>query len=687
MASDTHTARCPQCGQSFTSTVKMCPNDGTVLEHTAPSPTESQLGKVLDGKYRLDSFLSQGGMGAVFKATHVMLGKTVAVKLINQDLVASAEVVRRFQREARAATALNHPNIVSVYDLGQTPEGTLYIAMEFVDGPSLKSAIQNGGPVGPARAVALLRQVASALAVAHRAKIVHRDLKPHNIMLARQDGREVVKLVDFGIAKTFDESTQLTMDGDAIGTPHYMAPEQAEGRNVDTRSDLYSLGVIVYEMLTGQVPFNDSSTAAILVKHLREIPERPSLRNPGGRIPPELEAIALKCLEKDPAARFQSAEEFSAALEKAALAIPGADPAMQADATIRMPTASGAAAADEATMPMKATGSAPSPATAATVVAPVAAAAAAVRTERPAPPLPARPGRSDTRPTAVPPPGSPIPAAATASRSRSSNVGLVLGFVAVAVVLGAAGYYMNRQPAVDQAATAADTLAPAAVPAAAQQADATPPVPAEPPPPPAAAQAPAAGPQAAASAPAGTAPARTDGPAVTPRAPAPAAATAPRTVPSAPAAGVTGTTQPAPAARPQPAQAAAFPESPAVFFNCTGAAEICGPLRTAVADALDKAGMTSIRNAARADIEVDADAGVVDGKVTQQFGQTFAVRNYTVQFDGEAPQTGETVPMPSPASMSFDAQYGSERAAERSRVIAGDIVERVRAFVRKKRGG
>src|SRR5882672_1551367 len=257
MATDDGLTGCPQCGKRFPNTVRMCPDDGAVLEHATPTP--GQTGQVLDGKYRLDALLAEGGMGAVYRATHVMLGKTIAIKLIRSAIVASPEVVRRFQREARAATALNHPNIVAVFDLGQTAEGTLYIAMEFVNGPSLKSAISAGGPMAPARTVTLMRQIGSALAVAHKNKIVHRDLKPQNIMLARtDDGHELAKLVDFGIAKTFDEATQLTMAGDAIGTPHYMAPEQAAGQPVDARSDLYSVGIILYEMLAGEVPFHDT---------------------------------------------------------------------------------------------------------------------------------------------------------------------------------------------------------------------------------------------------------------------------------------------------------------------------------------------------------------------------------------------------------------------------------------------
>src|SRR5919201_389244 len=200
---------CSQCGQKFPTTVRMCPNDGTVLEHAAQTSTHA--GQILDSKYRLDALIAEGGMGAVYRATHVMLGKKVAIKLIRPELGTSPEIVRRFQREARAATALNHPNIVSVYDLGQTPDGTLYIAMEYIDGPSLKTLIQAGRAIPPLRTIAILRQGGSAPATAHRHNIIHRDLKPHNVMLATGiDGSEQAKLVDFGIAKTFDESTQLT---------------------------------------------------------------------------------------------------------------------------------------------------------------------------------------------------------------------------------------------------------------------------------------------------------------------------------------------------------------------------------------------------------------------------------------------------------------------------------------------
>src|SRR5688572_14992192 len=307
---------CSTCGTHYGTTVRICVRDGTPL--VAGRADDPYLGTLLDDKYRIEAFVSAGGMGAVYRAQHVMLGKTVAVKVIKPELVTSDEVVTRFQREARAASNLDHSNIVTVYDLGQTPEGTLYIAMEFIDGPSLRDAIRREGPLAPGRAIDILRQVASALSAAHRKQIVHRDLKSHNLMLAADDrGRDVVKLVDFGIAKTFDESTQLTAAGYMLGTPHYMSPEQAAGKPVDHRADLYSLGVILYEMMTGEVPFGDAALTSVLVRLATDVPPPPSTRRPDPRVPPALDAVALRCLEKDPEKRFQSADEFADALDRA----------------------------------------------------------------------------------------------------------------------------------------------------------------------------------------------------------------------------------------------------------------------------------------------------------------------------------------------------------------------------------
>ena len=709
MATDGALTTCPQCGKQFPNTVRICPDDGTVLEHTTPTP--SHAGQVLDGKYRLDALLAEGGMGAVYRATHVMLGKTVAIKLIRSAIVASPEIVRRFQREARAATALNHPNIVSVYDLGQTPDGTLYIAMEYIDGPSLKALIQSGRAIPPSRTIAILRQVASALATAHRHNIVHRDLKPHNIMLAAgPDGGEVAKLVDFGIAKTFDESTQLTSDGSALGTPYYMSPEQIEGRTVDARSDIYALGIILYEMLVGEVPFADQSTPAVLVKQLRERPIRPSLKN--AAVPPALEAIALRCLEKDPDQRFQTADAFIAALNDAAAtitapeaandvtlpmsraavapAVPGASPA-QADATLLSP----------AKTAQQISGALPS------VPAPAVSAAGAQKSA------------VDTKPTIPQSTMPPLVTAPTApGAQRSSSIGPLIAAAAVLLVL-AGGYltWSGRQTPDTDAATAtippadapnttpasaqpppplpppaADTAA--ASPTTAQGAPPAAPVapPAPAPPPPAnqaaatavatkesqsAKRTPPAG-MAAATKAASTAAANASKnvAAPAPRVPAAAAGSIP-----APARGREIPAQPAPTAAPP-----TIPENAAVAFQCSGAPDVCASLRTSVSDALDKAGVRLVSNAGRADIAVGAIAGVLDEKASRQFGQNFNTRTYQIELSGEAPKFGDTVSMPPTTTVSFDATVGRERLEEKSRLVASDIVDRVRAYVKKKRG-
>jgi serine/threonine-protein kinase len=675
--------------------VKLCPDDGTVLEHQPA--TSSQLGKVLDGKYRLDAFLSQGGMGGVYRATHVMLNKDVAVKLINPELVTSPEIVRRFQREARAATALSHPNIVAVYDLGQTAEGTLYIAMEYVDGPSLRSLIERGGPLPVARTLTIARQLTSALSLAHRRGIIHRDLKPHNVMLARtEDGQQIAKLVDFGIAKTFEEGTQLTVAGFTPGTPQYMSPEQAEGRVVDARSDLYSLGIVIYEMLTGQVPFNAPSLSSLLIQHIRDIPEPPSLKNPNVSIPPDLEAITLRCLAKNPDDRFQTADELGTALDRVAAAMDTAVASMQATVPMAGQQAPGQAAWNAATIPAAAS--------AATVPAPPTPAPAPTVKVQPAL---VSPPSADTRPTVAPPQAA---AAAAPPPPKKIGVPAVFGavFVVAAIVIVYTNYFSGRAPTAPAATPSAENRpspdVPAASPAMAPQPSASPSTPAAPgTASPAAASAVGGQTAAAAGQPASSAANRP------PSAPAPGAA-APAARPAASAsangssagatavgagaaaapAAVSTTARASGGAAPSGAGAApqaAFPENPTVFFECAGAPALCGQLRPAVADALEKAGLSSVRNAARADIDVLAMVDIADERVNDQFKTTFVVRNYSIEITAEAPRTGENVPMPPPTSVSFDQQLGAERAVEKARVVASDIVDRVKAFAKKKHGG
>ena len=237
---------CPTCRTTYTNDILLCPNDGDVIELR---PGEDPLvGQILAGRYKLETRLGEGGMGVVYRATHVMLGKAFAIKLIKAGIAPpSPDSVGRFRREARLLAELNHPNIVPVVDLGETPDRLLYFAMEVVEGPTLAEVIRRSGPLEPGRIARLLRQVTSALAQAHRKSIIHRDLKPQNIVLAtNDDGSEVPKLLDFGIAKSFDEATtRIATTNFAIGTPHYMSPEQALNREVDARSDLYAVGVIL----------------------------------------------------------------------------------------------------------------------------------------------------------------------------------------------------------------------------------------------------------------------------------------------------------------------------------------------------------------------------------------------------------------------------------------------------------
>jgi serine/threonine-protein kinase len=279
-------------------------------------------------------------MGAVYEATHVMLNRKVAVKFISPHLVTSPDMVRRFQREARAVTHLNHPNIVRVQDLGQTEDGTLYIAMDLIAGRSLSDIIESEQPLADARILHITTQIVSALAHAHENGVIHRDLKPQNIMITRRaDGREVVTLLDFGIAKTFevDANTKLTSTGFAVGSPRYMSPEQAGASPVDARSDIYAVGVILYEMLVGDVPFNDPSTPALLVKHLTETPVRPSLKRPDRNVSPVLERITMRCLEKKPEARFQSADDLQRALAGTLTAVPATTGPTVAATTVAQP--------------------------------------------------------------------------------------------------------------------------------------------------------------------------------------------------------------------------------------------------------------------------------------------------------------------------------------------------------------
>ncbi len=268
--------------------------------------------EIVGGRYRLEEPIGRGGMATIFKAVdEQMMGRIVAVKVLREVYSNDPKFVTRFQREARAASALQHPNIVQVYDYGQSGD-SYYIVMEYIDGMDLRRYLkQHGGRLPIERAVEISRSVAMGLGAAHRRGIVHRDVKPQNIML-NDDG--VVKLTDFGIASMYKDADaeRLTTTGMTLGTVQYYAPEQAQGEIVRPSADVYALGIVMYEILTGQTPFDGDTPVAVAMKHIQEDPEPPSKINP--RIPPQLERIIMRCLEKDPAARFRDGDELAATL-------------------------------------------------------------------------------------------------------------------------------------------------------------------------------------------------------------------------------------------------------------------------------------------------------------------------------------------------------------------------------------
>ena len=272
------------------------------------------VGEIVAGRYHVVRQLGEGGMGQVFLAEQVKMRRLCALKVMRPALATDPRAARRFGAEAENASRISHPNVATIYDVGETKEGLAYLAMEFVDGETLSTILHRERRLAPARAVALARQVAEGLGAAHESGIVHRDLKPDNVMIVRgKDGSERVKVVDFGIAKSMaDERSQLTRTGHVVGTPAYMSPEQLCGQKLDGRTDLYSLGCILFEMLTGCVTFAGPSGEVDLHRRLTEPAPRARLVYPD--IPRGLDALLTKVLAPDPDERYQTAAELCAAL-------------------------------------------------------------------------------------------------------------------------------------------------------------------------------------------------------------------------------------------------------------------------------------------------------------------------------------------------------------------------------------
>ncbi len=307
--------------------------------------SDTLIDRLFDGRYRITRKLGAGGMANVYLAVDEELGRRVAIKILNERHANDEQFVERFRREAKNAAGLSHPNVVSIYDRGEA-EGTYYIAMEYVEGRTLKDLILSRGPSPVPIAIDYTRQILQALRFAHRGGLVHRDIKPHNVIV---DSEGRVKVADFGIARA--GTSQMTEAGSIIGTAQYLSPEQARGAPVDQTSDLYSVGIVLYELLTGTVPFNGETPVEIAMKHLSQTPEPPSAHR--ADIPPDLDYVVLRALAKDPSERYRSAEEMSADLDRVARGL-GVAPETAEAATTVLAGGGTASAASAATMVQRA---------------------------------------------------------------------------------------------------------------------------------------------------------------------------------------------------------------------------------------------------------------------------------------------------------------------------------------------
>jgi serine/threonine protein kinase len=282
------------------------------------------VGRDIAGQFRVLEKIGSGGMGAVYKAEQPEMRRFVAIKILHSRYLSRQDLVTRFKREARAMSHLSHPNTARVFLYGQLDDGSCYFVMEYLAGRNLAQTVRREGPMEPMRAINIMMQACGALEEAHRNGIVHRDLKPENIFLTTQGGIEdFPKVLDFGLAKVSERQMRpgsliLTQDGMVFGTPEFMSPEQARGETLDGRSDIYSLGVILYELLTGKLPFDAKQPMEYIQKHIKEKPMTLAERAPDRAFPPGLEAVLMRAIAKKPEERFASAAEFAGALKRVA---------------------------------------------------------------------------------------------------------------------------------------------------------------------------------------------------------------------------------------------------------------------------------------------------------------------------------------------------------------------------------
>ena len=301
--------KCPRCGVEYPDATTLCPADGIALE----KDPDSLVGTTLAGKYRIDARMNEGGMGTVYRGTHVLMDKTVAIKVLRPSLAADEKIVARFSREARAASRITHPNAISVTDFGEDESGHVFLVMEYLSGKTLRHVIRDEGPLPLARVVDITRQIGDALNAAHEQGVIHRDLKSDNIMLIDTMTGDHAKVLDFGIAKINEPDggvdTNLTAPNLVIGTPQYMSPEQcSQDSEIDARSDIYSLGVILFEMLVGHVPFSGDSPTIVMMKHLQE--PVPSILEERNDVPASVARVVARAMAKVKDNRYQTVAEL-----------------------------------------------------------------------------------------------------------------------------------------------------------------------------------------------------------------------------------------------------------------------------------------------------------------------------------------------------------------------------------------
>jgi serine/threonine protein kinase len=334
---------CPTCGAEYADDQKFCPRDGTALRSTAQG---GLVDSIIADRYHIEKKLGEGGMGAVYLGEHVKMGRKSAIKVMSPAMAADPDAIARFNREAANAARINHPNVCQIYDFGETADGTIYLAMELIEGESLGDVLEREGRLPMPRAIAILEQTADALQAAHDLGIVHRDLKPDNIMLARgRGGAETVKVVDFGIAKAMsgEEGQQVTKTGLVVGTPEYMSPEQLSGDKLDGRSDIYALALVFFRCLTGTFPFQAESTQEMMIKRLTDDPLPLNVAEPGASYPNALQRVLDRALARMPADRYASAVQFAADAAAAARGMPAQPTAGVAEAATQLLSAGAAA--------------------------------------------------------------------------------------------------------------------------------------------------------------------------------------------------------------------------------------------------------------------------------------------------------------------------------------------------------